>query len=485
MERVVLDIRPVVFTVGLLLLVLAAAMIVPIGVSLSYDDGKWGTFVTSAAITSFFGYALVLSCRGPRYHMNLRHVFLLPASAWIILPIFAALPFTFGGSNLHYTDSFFEAMSGLTTTGATILSVVEDQPPSILIWRSSLQWMGGIGTVLMAVTILPMLRVGGMQLFKTEAFDSPTKIFSRVSPLALRLVALYMMLSAIWFSLYWMAGMSSFDAINHAMTTLSSGGFSTTSASFARWQSPALLLIACLGMIAAAMPFALYLQAYRGAWNSLFHDKQVIVFLKILIACTAVIASWLIIDNHFDVETALIGAVFQTTSILSGTGYTATDTQLWGGLPVAILFALQYFGGCAGSTTGGVKIFRFQVLYAAAKVQVARMLRPNIVLYATFGKRRLRGSVDSVMAFFFLYAICICLLTIGLSLSGLDFTTAFSGASSAISNLGPGLGEIIGPTGNYATLPDSAKWQLAFGMVVGRLEILSILVLLQPAFWRE
>jgi len=481
----VLNIRPVVYAVGLLLLVLAASMTVPFAVSLTYGDGNWMTFIAAAAVTVFFGLAMMMSCGGPRHHMGLRHVFLLATMSWMTLPFFAALPFAFGISDLSYTDSFFEAMSGLTTTGSTILHDIDKQPESILIWRSLLQWIGGIGTVLMAVSLLPLLRVGGMQLFKIEAFDSPDKIFGRVSPMALRLLTLYACLSMIWFSLYWMAGMHPFDALNHAMTTLSSGGFSTHSDSLAYWDSNAISIIAIFGMIASAMPFALYIQATRGTWKGLFTDTQVVTFLGAILVTSLVIAVWLFFVSQYDIGKAFMGAIFHATSIISGTGFVTADVELWGGLPVALLFIMMLVGGCAGSTSGGVKIFRFQVLFAAAKVQVARMLRPNLVVHATFGGKPLKASVDSVMAFFFLYAMSIGWLTVGLSLSGLDFTSAISGASTAISNVGPGWGDVIGPGGSFAILPASAKWQLALGMVVGRLEILSFLVVLQPAFWHE
>lgn len=480
------DIRPVVHVIGLLLIVLAAAMAVPVGASLTAHDGEWTIFAAAAAITLFFGLAMILSSHGAKRRANLRHAFLIAVGAWTVLPPFAALPFRFSGDGATVTDALFEAMSGLTTTGSTIFAEIDRLSPGLLIWRSTLQWLGGIGVILMAVTLLPTLRVGGMQVFKTEAFDTPDKIFARVSPLAWRLISVYAALTAVWFGLYWAAGMSPFDALNHAMTTLSSGGFSTVPDSLGHWRSPAILIVATVGMIAAALPFTLYLTAARGAWKPLFRDGQVRAFLSTLILAALVIAAWLVVDSNYDVGFALVGAVFHTASIISGTGYVATDIQLWGGLPVALLFVLQYVGGCAGSTTCGFKIFRFQILYAAARVQVARMLRPHLVMAPQYNGRPLHASVtDAVMAFFFLYALSVSWLTIGLSYLGLDFTTAISGASSAISNVGPGLGEIIGPMGNYASLPDAAKWMLAFGMLVGRLEILSVLVLFQPSFWRE
>ena len=481
-----LNIRPVVFVVGLLLIVLALAMALPIGVSLMSGGSDWVVFAAAAAITLFIGLAMLLSCGGPKRRMTLRHAFLLTVAAWVILPLFAALPFSFSSAELSYTDGVFEAMSGLTTTGSTILAKIEDQTPSILIWRSTLQWLGGIGIILMAVTLLPVLRVGGMQIFKTEAFDTPEKIFSRISPIALRLVIIYTGLTAIWTGLYWAVGMTPFDAVNHAMTTLSTGGGSTAQDSLSHWRSPAILLVATAGMIVAALPFALYLHAVRAVWAPLFKDGQVRTFLIVLTGATAIIAAWLIIDSNYDFGFALMGALFHTTSIITGTGYTATDIQLWGGLPVALLFILQYVGGCAGSTTCGFKIFRFQLLYAAARVHMARMLRPHLVIMPHYNGRPLLVSVtDAVMAFFFLYALSVAWLTVGLSFLGLDFTTAISGASTAISNVGPGFGDIIGPSGNFSTLPNAAKWMLSFGMLVGRLEILSILVLFQPSFWRK
>lgn len=481
-----LDIRPVLYVVGLLLLVLAAAMVVPVGISLSDGDADWVIFTLSAAVTAFFALAMILSCGGPRYRHNLRHVFLLTAVTWAMLPVFAALPLSFGSAQLSYTDGFFEAMSGLTTTGSSVIVDVASQSRAILIWRSLLQWLGGIGIVLMAVTLLPMLRVGGMQVFKTEAFDTPDKVFARVSPVALQLLAVYAVLTSAWCFFYWLAGMDPFDAANHAMTTLSTGGFSTRPESLGHWPSVGVMLVATIGMIAAALPFTLYLQIARGTRRNIAIDSQVGAFLAVLVLAAAVISAWLILGNGYDAEPAIIGAIFHVTSIITGTGYTTTDIQLWGGLPVALLFVLQYVGGCAGSTTCGFKIFRFQVLYAAAKVQVARMLRPHIVLLPRYNDRPLQAGVtDSVMAFFFLYALSVAWLTVALSLMGLDFTTALSGASTAISNVGPGFGDIIGPKGSFATLPDAAKWLLCIGMLLGRLEILSVLVLFQRAFWKE
>lgn len=481
-----LDIRPVLYVVGLLLLVLAAAMALPVGLSLADGDGDAAVFAIAAAVTVFFALALILSCNGPRSRLNLRHVFLLAAVTWGVLPLFAALPFNFGSARLDYTDALFEAMSGLTTTGSTVIADILAQSRATLIWRSVLQWLGGIGIVLMAVTLLPMLRVGGMQVFKTEAFDTPDKVFERVSPVAIQLFAIYAVLTLVWTGLYWAAGMEGFDALNHAMTTLATGGFSTRPESLAHWPGVAVPTVATLGMIAAAMPFTLYLRLLRGGRRAFDFDNQIGAFLGVVALAAAAIAAWLVIGNGYDVEAAAGGAVFHVVSIITGTGYITTDIQLWGPLPIALLFVLQYVGGCAGSTTCGFKIFRFQVLYAAAKVQMARMLRPHIVLLPRYSGRTLQAGVtDSVMAFFFLYALAVAGMTVGLSLLGLDFTTALSGASTAISNVGPGFGDIIGPTGNFATLPDAAKWMLTLGMLLGRLEILSVLVLFQRAFWQE
>ncbi|SBW02655.1 Trk system potassium uptake protein [uncultured Alphaproteobacteria bacterium] len=481
-----LDIRPVLYVVGLLLLVLAAAMALPVALSFADGGGDGVVFAAAAAVTVFFALALILSCEGPRRRLNLRHVFLLTAVTWGVLPLFAALPFSFGSARLDYTDAVFEAMSGLTTTGSSVIADLLGQSRATLLWRSLLQWLGGIGIVLMAVTLLPMLRVGGMQVFKTEAFDTPDKVFARVSPVALQLALIYAVLTAVWIGLYWAAGMNGFDAVNHAMTTLATGGFSTRPESLSYWPGPAVPAVATLGMIAAALPFTLYLQLARGGRRHIDVDSQIAAFLAIVAIATAVIAAWLVVGNGYDLEAAAGGAAFHVVSIITGTGFLITDVQLWGPLPVALLFVLQYVGGCAGSTTCGFKVFRFQVLYAAAKVQVARMLRPHIVLLPRYNGRPLQAGVtDSVMAFFFLYALSVAWLTVGLSLLGLDFTTALSGASTAISNVGPGFGDIIGPQGGFATLPDAAKWMLTVGMLLGRLEILSVLVLFQRAFWQE
>ena len=481
-----LDIRPVAYVIGLLLLILALSMTVPAATAVILDGGGGSVFLIAAGVTAFFGLGLILSCHGPRERANLRHVFLLAILIWVILPIFAALPFRFGSMRMTATDAFFEAMSGLTTTGATAVSRVEDCPRAILIWRALLQWLGGIGIVLTSVSVLPMLRVGGMQVFLTEAFDSPRKLFSRPSATMVALLVLYAGLTLVWTGLYWWTGMDGFDALAHAMTTLSTGGFSTASDSLTHWGTPPILIVAIAGMLVGALPFPLLLRLVSGRPGDLARDSQSRVMILVIAAAAAAITAWLIVLNGFDGKSAALHATFNTVAFVTGTGYASTDVQLWSGLPVALLFILQYVGGCAGSSSCGFKIFRFQILYAAAKAQVAHMLKPHMVSLPMFDRRPLAAGVtESVMAFFFIYALSVSWLTMALSMLGLDFITAFSGASTAISNVGAGFGDLIRTGGGFAAMPDAAKWLLSLGMLIGRLEILLLLVPLQPAFWRE
>lgn len=482
-----LDFRPILFILGVLLSTLAGAMCLPAIADLVISNNDWQVFAVSAGFTGFVGGLFIFSSarRGKR-GINVRQAFLLTSLAWIIIPAFGALPMIFADLNLTYTDAFFEAMSGITTTGSTVIVGLDNVQPGILLWRALLQWLGGIGIIGMAIAIMPLLQVGGMQLFRMESSDKSEKIMPRAAQLIAYIGFIYLFLTVLCALLYWVAGMSGFDAIAHAMTTIATGGFSTHDLSIGYFENKGLELIAIVFMLLGSLPFVLYLKTLRGNVNALWKDSQVQWFFVIVITAIGVMAIYLWQTKGKDPLYALFNSGFNVVSIITGTGYSTSDFSEWGSFALALLLFLMFIGGCAGSTTCGIKVFRFQVLYATALTQIRKLHEPHGVFLSYYNKKPIDEAVSSsVMGFFFLYALSFAVLATGLGLTGLDFLTAISGAATAISNVGPGLGATIGPAGTFLTLPDSAKWLLSFGMLVGRLELFTIFVLLAPSFWRE
>ena len=485
MNFLLLDFRPVFLVIGLLLIVLSGGMVIPAIVDAAAANPDWAAFAASAAFTLFIGTAMFITSQNRKPTFSVRQAFLLTTLSWIVLPGFASLPFMISNLQMDFTNAFFESMSGITTTGATVIEGLAAVSPGTLLWRGILQWLGGLGIIIMALTLLPMLRVGGMQMFKVEAFDTQEKILPRTAQLAGALVALYSGMTLLWTFLLWFGGMTGLDSFIHAMTTIATGGYSTHDSSIGYYDSALIDSIVTLGMIAGSIPFLLYLQVLRGRPVSLIKDSQVHWFLGILFFFVTIMVLWLIYAKNMDFGEAVRFGSFNVVSIMTGTGYSTTDFGLWGGFSLVIMFMLMFVGGCAGSTTCGIKIFRFMVLYEAAKVQLARLLQPHGVFIPYFNNQPIEEGVSgSVMGFFFLYALSVCVLAVLLSSLGLDFVTAMTGAASAISNVGPGLGDVIGPTKTYSSLPDLAKWLLCVGMLLGRLELYTVFVLLIPRFWR-
>ncbi len=479
-----IEFRPVVFVLGVLLSILAVAMIIPAVVDAMIGHSDWQVFAAAAAATLFVGVAMVLTTRSGGFVFSLREAFLLTNLAWLIIAVFGALPFAFSELDLSVTDAFFESMSGITTTGATVIVGLDFAPPGILLWRAILQWLGGIGIIVMAISILPILRVGGMQLFRVEAFETD-KVLPRAAQIAGGIVIVYLALTAIAAMVLWALGMTGFEAIAHAMTSIATGGFSTSDRSLAHFDSAAIDWSISLFMILGSLPFVLYLRLVRGNPGYFLRDSQVRWMLAIMAAGVFAVAFWLWWTGTMTPGSSLRYATFNVISIMTGTGYTTAAFDTWGGFVMAIMFTLMFVGGCAGSTTCGIKIFRFQVLYATALTQMKRLLQPHGVFFPYYNNRPVSESVSaSVMAFFFLFIASFGFLAMGLGMFGLDFVTAVSGAASAIANVGPGLGDIIGPNGTYRLLPEEAKWLLAIGMLLGRLELFTILVLFMPMFWR-
>jgi trk system potassium uptake protein TrkH len=429
---------------------------------------------------------MILTTRSPMRRMNIRQAFILTTGSWLVLTVFSALPFAFSDLGLSYTDAFFEAMSGITTTGSTVITGLDSAPAGILLWRALLQWLGGIGIIVMAIAILPMLRIGGMQLFRMESSDHSEKAMPRVTQVASGIGFIYLALTAICAAALWAVGFDGFDAIAHAMTTIATGGFSTSDGSIGGFGNAPAELIITLFMIVGGLPFVLYLQAVRGRPVALYRDSQVRWFLTVIAACVLVLGIW----HHFTTGASLGQSyrevAFNVVSIITGTGYSSADYGNWGAFAVGMFFFLMFVGGCAGSTTCGIKVFRFQVLYATAEAQVHRLVQPHGVFVPHFNNRPITEEIaGSVMGFFFLFVITFAAIALALGAIGLDFITAVSGAATAICNVGPALGGIIGPAGNFSTLPDAAKWVLSAGMLLGRLELFTVMVMFAPSFWRD
>ena len=474
--------------IGIVLLIIAGAMLPSLLIDLSAGHPDWQVFLLSAGVTAFFGGSLVLMTRGAwsTTELSVRQGFLLTTLVWLTTTAFATLPFFFSSLGLSTANSFFEAMSGITTTGSTVITGLDQAPHGILIWRAILQWLGGIGIIVMGIAILPMLSIGGMQLFRTESTDSSEKILPRAGQIATSIGIIYLAITLACASIYWLFGMDGFDAIAHAMTTVATGGYSTYDASLGHFDSAAIEWTAIVFMVSAGIPFALYVQAARGRSQRFWHDEQVRWFLGIIAAGSSLFFVWLLMTGTLAGHDAVRHALFSTVTLLTGTGYASTDYGSWGTFAVGLAFFLMCVGGCSGSTTGGIKVFRFAVLYQVARVQVHRLLQPSGVFRPFYNDQPITDQTAiSILGFIFVFALGFAVLALLLSFLGLDYLTAMSASISAIANIGPGLGDQIGPSGHFADLPESAKWLLAAGMLLGRLELFTVLVLFAPAFWRD
>lgn len=480
-----MDFRPVGYVIGLLVAILGATMVLPMLADIIDGKGEWTVFFESGVITILTGVVLAMSCaNGVGEGLTIRQTFLLTTAVWVALPLFGAIPFVFGATELRFVDAYFEAMSGLTTTGSTVISGLDDLPRGLLLWRGILQWLGGIGIIVVAMVFLPELKVGGMQIFRSEGFETMGKILPRAQEIAGQISLIYVFLTFVCGLVYAGLGMSFFDALVHALTTLSTGGFSNYDASFGTFSGPA-EYAASVFMILAALPFVRYVQFVNGRTTSLWEDSQIRVFLATIAVLVVVMAVFLtsVFPHHW--EQAVRESLFNITSIISGTGYASVDYMAWGSFPIMMFFMIGLIGGCAGSTACSIKVFRYQLLFASIKAQIQRIRSPHGVFIPKYDGRPIsRDVLTSVMSFFMFFALSLGGLSWALALTGLDFITAVSGAATALANVGPGLGDQIGPAGNFSGLNDTAKWLLTFGMLTGRLELMAVYVLFTIRFWR-
>ncbi len=461
-------------------------MIVPAIIDLANSNPDWQIFAAASLLTIMVGVSLWVSSAGASTRLTLRHAFVMTVLSWVSLAAFGALPILWSGIVPSYADAFFESMSGLTTTGATVITGLDYAPPGLLFWRALLQWLGGLGIIVMAIAVLPMLQIGGMQLFKAEAFDAPEKILPRATQISGIMTLIFIALTAFCAVLYRLAGMTMTDAIMHAMTTVATGGFSSKDLSIGYYDNAAIDVIAIVFMCIGSLPFLLYIKVLQGQPMSLFKDDQVKAFFALVAFFTLVIWIYQIASGIRTGSEGLRYAAFNVVSIMTGTGYANADYYSWGPFAAGLFFVIMFIGGCAGSTSCGIKVFRLQVLFATIRQHANRIVYPHGTFVSRFNGRPIPDSVSAaVMSFFFLYVVSFAVLAILLSLTGLEELTALSGAATAISNVGPGLGEIIGPAGNFGPLNDTALWLLSFGMLLGRLEFFTVLVLFVPAFWRH
>ena len=458
-------------------------MLIPIFVQFFFNEID-SSFFGASIITIIFGTLFFLSNLDHDKKLNLQQAFLLTALSWLSIAIFGSLPLIFSEVNFSFTNAFFESMSGITTTGSTIIPNLEEMPKAILLWRAILQWLGGIGIIVMAITLMPIMNVGGMQLFKISNSDSSEKILPKSKEIALRLIYIYSGLTILCAISYKILGMNTFDSITHSMTTIATGGFSNYNESIGFFNSFSIEISAMIFIILGSLPFIAYIKFLNGNRRIFFSDIQIRTFLKIILISILILSIYLFLDKSSELNFRTV--LFNVISILTGTGYVNAQFDNWGGFPLIIFIGLMFIGGCAGSTTCGIKIFRFQILYSFVLNQLKKIIYPKGIFVLKYNQSPVDDKFTaSIISFIYMYLVIFFAITALLSLTGLDFITSISGAATSISNVGPGLGSTIGPNGNFSSLPDISKWILSFGMILGRLELFAILVLFLPSFWRN
>ncbi len=477
--------KTVFFTLGILQIILGLFMIVPLITQFIFNEVDSG-FISSSIVSIIFGVLFYLSNLDHNKQLTLQQAFILTALSWISIAVFGSLPFIFSNMELTITDAIFESMSGITTTGSTIITDLNNTPKGILIWRAILQWLGGIGIIVMAITLMPIMNVGGMQLFKISSNDTAEKILPKSKEISFRLIIIYFSLTFACGLIYKIFGMSLFDSITHSMTTIATGGFSNYNESIGYFNSSLIELTSIIFIILGSVPFIAYIKFLNGDKKIFLTDHQIKGFIKITLISIILLFLYLIIINKSFFDISLLSVSFNVISILTGTGYVTQDFSLWGNFASIFFLILMFIGGCAGSTACGIKIFRVQILYQFILNQLKKIIYPRGIFLIKYDRSNINDKfMMSIISFIYLYIIIFFIITALLSLTGLNFITSISAAATSISNVGPGLGDTIGPNGNFSALSNISKWILSFAMILGRLELFAILVLFIPSFWKK
>lgn len=471
---------------GILLMLFSLTMLAPVLVALLYDENTVQEFGVALGITTAAGFLLWLPARNSRHELRTRDGFLITTLFWTVLGLFGSIPFMLHSSlALSPTDAIFESISGLTTTGATVITGLDDLPKSLLFYRQQLQWLGGIGIIVVAVAILPMLGIGGMQLYQAETPgpSKDSKLTPRITETAKALFLVYLLLTVVCALSFRLAGMTSFDAICHALSTVAIGGFSTHDASMGYFDNPAILLVCTVFMTIAAVNFALHFTAWRRrSLGGYLGDSETVFFLSVLGICIVLTCLTLLATDTFDTSHGLVHGLFQAVSITTTTGFTTADFAHWPSFLPLMLLVFSFMGGCAGSTGGGIKAMRLMLIYKQGMRELRQLVHPQAVIPLKVGNRRVEAKVVSaVWSFFAVYTAVFMVLLIMLVATGLNFETAFSAVAASMNNLGPGLGDVAA---HYGNITDPAKWLLSAAMLLGRLEVFTVLVLFTPTFWR-
>ncbi len=467
-------------------LYLSLAMFLPALVDLYYGHDDWQVFAMSGFMVGGLATATALATRGPPPVFNKRLGFLLVNVLWAMFSLVGAIPLFLAEHELSFAQALFESISGITTTGSTVIVGLDTMPPGILLWRSLLSWLGGIGIVGLGLFVLPFLKVGGASIFKLESSETNDKPFARLASFTRAFLIVYVLLTLACAIAYDLAGMDHFDALNHAMSTVATAGFSTHDMSFAYFDNNVLLVVGTIFLAICSLPFSvLILLAVRGRLDTL-RDPQILVFLGYLCVISILLAIYHHLKNGIELDDALIHSFFNITSILSTGGFASDDYTLWGPFAVLVAFFATFMGGCSGSTAGGIKAYRFVVMFNVIRAGLNKLIYPNAVYPVRYGSLTVDAETQrAVFLFVSLYIFLWVVGSVGMTLFGYDILTAMSSVITALSNVGPGIGPIVGPVGNFSTIGDPALYLLSLMMLLGRLEILTVLVLLTPVFWRH
>jgi len=478
--------RPAIYIASLCGLYLATAMFVPAMVDLYYGHPDWQVFALSGFMVGGLSLMTALATRGQPPAFNKRLGFLLVNLLWAVFSLVGAVPLFLAEYELSFAQALFESVSGVTTTGATVIVGLDTLPRGILLWRSLLCWLGGIGIVALGIFILPFLKVGGMSVFKLESSDTADKPFARLASFTRAFLVIYALLTLVCMIAYDIAGMSHFDALNHAMTTVATAGFSTRDASFGYFNNEAILMIGTIFLTIGSLPFSvLILLAVRRRLNTL-REPQILVFIGYLFIFSVILAVYHHLRNGVGLGTALIHAFFNLASVLSTAGFASEDYTLWGPFALILAFFATAIGGCSGSTAGGIKTYRFIIIFNIIRSGLKRLIYPNAIYPVRYGN--ITVDADAQRGIFLFVSLFLTLWVIGsmiMGAMGYDFMTATSAVLTCLSNVGPGVGALVGPAGNFSTIGDPALYLLSLLMLLGRLEILTVLVLLTPIYWRQ